>query len=213
MTFSDQAGSERKLQEGSMTQGNIHDYLFHTLREGLRSSSRRPRSASTPAMRSPLCVTVVHSNALPAHGALGKFHVATLWRRRVVARCNRWVCNLTPGRAFATALPTKSLFKKERDESGAPDSVTPHPKGTQLSLRPRVPRTWIGINEWNTGEYRQPTAQENSLSNLPATRNLCRAWQAHQHEFYPLELGLGLVKCVKRRPASSAPLTKESRCD
>lgn len=44
MTFSDQASSERKLQEGSMTQGNIHDYLFHTLREGLRSSSRRPRS-------------------------------------------------------------------------------------------------------------------------------------------------------------------------
>lgn len=72
-------------------------------------------------------------------GVLGKIHAVTL-RRRAVARLNRLDCNLTPGRAFAIALPTESLFKKERDESGAPDSVTPLQKRTQLSLRLRVPR-------------------------------------------------------------------------
>lgn len=145
-------------------------------------------------------------------GDLGKIHVATLWRRRVVTQCNRWVCNLTPGRAFAIALPTESLFKKERDEFSAPDSVTPLQKNPAFSLAAR-PSIWIGINEWNTGEYRQTSARGNSLSNLPARRNLCRAWHANQHEFDPLELGLKLVQCVKRQPVSSAPFTKESRCD
>lgn len=151
------------------------------------------------------CVTVVHSYALPVHRASGKNHVATLWRRRVVARCNRWVCNLTPGRVFALALPTESLFKKERDESCAPDSGTPLQKNQAFSPAPSL---WIGINEWNTGEYRQTIAQENSLSKQLARRNLCRAWQANQHEFYPLELRLKLVKCVKRPPVSSAPLQR-----
>ncbi|KAF7648312.1 hypothetical protein LDENG_00158700 [Lucifuga dentata] len=39
-------------------------------------------------------------------------------------------------------------------------------------------------------------------------RNLCRACQANQHEFFPLELHLKLLKCVKRRRVSSAPLQR-----
>lgn len=88
------------------------------------------------AMSCAPCVTVVHSDALPL---LGKIHVVTLGRR-AVTQLNRLVCNLTPGRAFAMALPTESLFKKERDESSAPDSATPLHKRTPLSLRLRVLR-------------------------------------------------------------------------
>lgn len=58
-----------------------------------------------------------------------------------------------------------------------------------------------------TGEYRQKAG--NSLSNQPTRRNLYRVWQANQHEFYPLELRLQLVKCVNRRPVSYfAPLQR-----
>lgn len=120
-----------------------HSAPWEITRRMLERESGADVGVPAPQLQSTMscapCVTVVHSCALPLHRGLGKIHAVTL-RRRAVARLNRLVCNLTPGRAFAIALPTESLFKKERDESNAPDSVTPLQKRTQLSLRLRVPR-------------------------------------------------------------------------
>lgn len=120
-----------------------HSTPWEITRRMLERESGADVGVPAPQLQSTMscapCVTVVHSYALPLHRGLGKIHAVTL-RRRAVARLNRLVCNLTPGRAFAIALPTESLFKKERDESNAPDSVTPLQKRTQLSLRLRVPR-------------------------------------------------------------------------
>lgn len=85
-------------------------------------------------------------------GALGEFHVGHPVERGVqLLDATAGFGNLTPDRALATALPTKSPFKKERDECGAPDSVNPPHPTRSPSLPPSSciarPSTWIGINE------------------------------------------------------------------
>lgn len=81
-------GSEKKLQAGPATQGNVHDYLFHAPRGRGRGAAVSPRRAQPTAVRhrGPFKCTGA------ARGALGE---VSCWppcgRRRAVARRDRWV--------------------------------------------------------------------------------------------------------------------------
>lgn len=87
VTFPHQ-GSEKKLQAGPATQGNVHDYLFHAPRGRGRGAAVSPGRAQPTVVRhrGPFKCTGA------ARGALGE---VPCWppcgRRRAVARRDRWV--------------------------------------------------------------------------------------------------------------------------
>lgn len=161
---------------------------------------------SAPELQSTMscasCVTVVHSHAVPLHRGLGKIHAVTLWRR-AVARLNRLVCNLTPGRAFAILYPQK-IYLKRKGMSAA--LLTPQPPSKkEPSFLSGCASLDLDRHKWMK-QRNIDRQQENSLSHQLARRNL---WQANRHDFYHVELRVRLVKCVKQRPVShSAPFQR-----